>query len=101
MWTNRNSKNNLLKHKIKVHLFIEIIKIHQIPAKVFGLSEEQLQAHPDLLASIIRRKGANRIFTIVNGHEAEIHAYIKNGEVLSFNGFKGWSNRSGKIICFL
>lgn len=38
----------------------------QVPATVFGLSEEQLKAHPDLLASIIRGNGLPDGFTLLD-----------------------------------
>ncbi len=40
------------------------------------------------------QNGSNQIQTIINGHEVEIRFFIKNGEVLSFNGMIGWSERS-------
>ncbi len=46
--------------------------------------------------------GSNQIRTIINGHRAEIKVFLRNGEVVSIDGFKGWSERTiNKIIHYL
>ncbi len=47
-------------------------------------------------------EGSNQIHTIINGQQAEIKIFLKNGEVISIDGFKGWSTRIiNKVIHYL
>ena len=39
------------------------------------------------------KDGPTQIKTHINGMEAEIKIYIKDGEIISFDMFKGWSVR--------
>jgi RHS repeat-associated protein len=44
------------------------------------------------------RDGMNTIFARMNGQEATVRAYIKNGEMISLNIFKGISERLGQYV---
>lgn len=40
------------------------------------------------------KEGMNQIRTTINGIEAEIRVFIKDGKVLNLDGFKGYSTRN-------
>lgn len=44
------------------------------------------------------REGINTVITKMNGHDATVRAFIKNGEVQSMNLFKGISERAGQYV---
>ena len=45
------------------------------------------------------KEGSNQIETIMNGHQATIRVFVKDGEIVSVNIFKGISNRKlGNLI---
>ncbi len=44
------------------------------------------------------REGMNTVVTKMNGHDATVRAFFKNGEMQSMNLFKGTSDRAGQYV---
>ncbi|AEF87330.1 RHS repeat-associated core domain protein [Delftia sp. Cs1-4] len=44
------------------------------------------------------REGMNTVFTKMNGHDATVRAFFKDGEMQSMNLFKGTSERAGQYV---
>ncbi|MBT2745119.1 MULTISPECIES: hypothetical protein [unclassified Lysobacter] len=44
------------------------------------------------------RDGMNTVITQMNGHDATVRAFFKNGEMQSINIFKGTSDRKGYVV---
>ncbi|KRU24980.1 RHS repeat-associated core domain-containing protein [Clostridium sporogenes] len=89
-------KSSLLR-KSEKHIFSD----KHIKGKIMDLGnnkQEIMNSGLDIIEKLdikgMLREGPTQIKTIINGHEAEIRIFIKDGKIMNFDMFKGHSPRN-------
>lgn len=89
-------------NKYKNHIF----QADHLKKGIMDLGKNQdeiLKSISDKISKVnaddLLKEGSNQIRTTMNGVEAEIRVFVKDGEILSVDAFKGFSSRTiGNVI---
>lgn len=59
-----------------------------------SILESGMDIVKEMASKNLLKEGPTQVRTIINGYEAEIRVFLKDGEIIGFDMFKGYSSRT-------